>query len=221
MITVIIPCHNQADTLTAAVQSAMDADQIIIVDDCSSDDTADIGRDLDQRYNHVIYTETGAEVAAGVCFARNYGISHAAGGVIIPLDADCTLTPAALALADAYVPNTFIYGDWYEGSVYHKGAPIGSINRKNCAQSTFLFTKSMWRAVGGYAPRYEAGYEDWALMCAFMQAGYTPLQVGRPLVHSPGAGQRSNNARRLHGFLYKLLNDDYPEVFRAHAIKTH
>jgi glycosyltransferase involved in cell wall biosynthesis len=95
-ISVIIPTHNRASTLPRAIDSVLDqslrADEIIVVDDGSDDDTA---RLLAHDYPEVVYLH---QSNRGVSSARNLGISKARGEWIALLDSDDAWLPEKLAL---------------------------------------------------------------------------------------------------------------------------
>ena len=93
MISVVIPTYNRADFLKEALRSVLDQDyfrrrdteqcyEIIVVDDGSTDETAEVVRSFscDIRY---IYQKN-----RGVSAARNVGLQHANGEFIAYLDSD-------------------------------------------------------------------------------------------------------------------------------------
>jgi biofilm PGA synthesis N-glycosyltransferase PgaC len=49
-LTVLVPAYNEASTIADTIRSIQDqivpADEILVIDDCSSDNTADIARSL-------------------------------------------------------------------------------------------------------------------------------------------------------------------------------
>lgn len=93
-ISVVIPCYNSARWVAAAVESVLaqtrPADEIIVVDDGSTDDPA------------AALTEFGAKVRlvrranGGLSAARNTGAAAASGDRFLFLDADDKLFPDAL-----------------------------------------------------------------------------------------------------------------------------
>jgi glycosyltransferase involved in cell wall biosynthesis len=93
-ISVIIPSYNAADLLPRAVESVLrqtrPADEIIVVDDGSTDDTAEVCRKFDGRVRY-IRRENG-----GLSAARNTGLSASTGEWFLSLDADDALYPQAL-----------------------------------------------------------------------------------------------------------------------------
>jgi len=90
MISVIIPTYNRAGYLPRAVDSVVNQtrppDELIIVDDGSTDNTAVIVADIASRVLfpvHCIHQEN-----KGASAARNLGIHHARGDILCFLDSD-------------------------------------------------------------------------------------------------------------------------------------
>lgn len=94
-ISVIIPTYNRAHTLARALDSVLaqtrPADEIIVIDDGSTDDTHAL---MEQQYPLVTYLY---QDNAGVSAARNLGIKHALGDWIALLDSDDEWLPKKLA----------------------------------------------------------------------------------------------------------------------------
>jgi glycosyltransferase involved in cell wall biosynthesis len=99
-ISVIIPAYNAAAYIERALRSVLSqtraADEVIVVDDGSSDNTADI---LKKYQNQIISIR---QPNAGVSAARNTGIRAATGDWIAFLDADDEWLPEKLELQCAY-----------------------------------------------------------------------------------------------------------------------
>lgn len=97
LISVIIPTYNYGRFLPDAVKSVLGqkkdglAVEIIVVDDGSTDDTADVAQRLGSSIQY-IYQEN-----QGLSAARNSGIRIARGDYIVFLDADDLLTAGTLA----------------------------------------------------------------------------------------------------------------------------
>ena len=87
-ITVVIPAFNSAPTIARALDSALAQtyfpDEILVVDDCSSDATADIVREYESKGVRLISLEH----QRGAGGARNVGIQAATGELIAFLDSD-------------------------------------------------------------------------------------------------------------------------------------
>ncbi len=97
-VTIVIPCYKVGrylpQTLKSALAQSHAAIQIVAVDDCSPDDTAEVIRrfqSLDPRVQGIFQPEN-----AGVSVARNAGIDAAQAPWILFLDGDDWLPPNAV-----------------------------------------------------------------------------------------------------------------------------
>ena len=88
MISVIIPVYNGEGIIGRCLESLMmqakKPDEIILVDDGSSDRTKDVVR----KYRDVILLE---QMHKGPAAARNFGAKKSKGDILLFTDADCTL----------------------------------------------------------------------------------------------------------------------------------
>src|SRR5688572_30244041 len=93
LVTVVIPCYNHGRYLGEAIDSVLRQTwaqvEIIVVDDGSTDDTAQVAG----RYDRVRYVH---QANSGLAAARNAGARAGSGGHFVFLDADDRLTPAAI-----------------------------------------------------------------------------------------------------------------------------
>ncbi len=95
-ITVVIPTHNRASFLNRAINSVLSQTwtdyELIIVDDASTDNTADVVRDFhDERIRYLRH-----DANLGAPAARNTGITKARGDYIGLLDDDDSWHPQKL-----------------------------------------------------------------------------------------------------------------------------
>lgn len=99
LVSVIIPCYNQAHFLTDSVGSliaqTLDDWECIIVNDGSPDDTRAVVTSLMQQDRRIRYVE---QENCGLACARNTGLNHAHGHYIQFLDADDLIAPDKLQL---------------------------------------------------------------------------------------------------------------------------
>jgi glycosyltransferase involved in cell wall biosynthesis len=90
-VSVILPTYNRADLVALAVESVLQqtrpANQVIVVDDGSTDDT----RRTLRRFGRSI--DVISQPNRGLSAARNRGIAQAAGDVLLFLDSDDLLMP--------------------------------------------------------------------------------------------------------------------------------
>ena len=85
-LTVTVITHNEAANIAAALQSVSWADEVIVVDSHSSDDTVEIARRYASRIEVRDWAGYGAQ--------KNYAASLASNDWILSLDADERVTPA-------------------------------------------------------------------------------------------------------------------------------
>ncbi len=118
--SVIIPAYQAAASIGRAVQSVLDqtcrAHEIIVVDDGSRDETADVVRGLGDRVRY-LYQDN-----AGPSAARNHGAREATGNWLAFLDADDWYYPERLAvhreIIQAHAELDFVVGcyDYLDGA---------------------------------------------------------------------------------------------------------
>ncbi|WP_045003935.1 glycosyltransferase [Bradyrhizobium sp. LTSP857] len=125
VVSVVIPAKNAAAYIGEAIDSALTqngVDEIIVVDDGSSDDTIALVQAIRDPRLRLMMND-----AAGVSAARNLGARRARGDWLIFLDADDRLRPDAvttlLAAAEAAPHAILVYGDY--NTIDSAGRPIG------------------------------------------------------------------------------------------------
>ena len=111
-ITVIVPTYNLGELLEECVLSLTTQSlpdnlfEIIIIDDCSTDNTSEIALSCKKYASNIIIKKTTANLGPGA--ARNIGINFAKGDYILFLDGDDILPNSALSiLYDEITTNTF------------------------------------------------------------------------------------------------------------------
>ncbi len=106
--SVVIPAHNEEETIVQAVKSVFASDyprkklQVIVVDDGSTDRTVELVRALyeDPLYDNLLVIE---QANSGKAHALNYGMkNYASGDLVMCLDADSTVLPSSIRNAARY-----------------------------------------------------------------------------------------------------------------------
>src|ERR687898_2245292 len=112
LVTVVIPCYNQAHFLGEAIESVLSQSyehfEIIVVDDGSTDETSEVA----SRYEGVRLIR---QENRGLAGARNRGLEEAKGEYVVFLDADDRLLPGALEAGlgcfEAHPECAFVFGN--------------------------------------------------------------------------------------------------------------
>ena len=109
LVSVIIPSYNYAEylstTLNSVLAQRLEDIEVVLVDDGSTDATADVLKSYRDRIDY-IYQEK-----AGLSAARNTGINNSTGEFILFLDADDILGPGSIASQVKYLqrnPSAFV-----------------------------------------------------------------------------------------------------------------
>jgi len=180
-ISIIVPCYNQAQFLSEALESVINQTyknwECIIVNDGSTDHTEDVAKqwlNKDNRFSYV-KIENG-----GLSNARNVGIENAIGEYILPLDADDKIGERYLELAiEKFDVNSYtkvIYSNAKmfgakEGELVLKPFSLKNLAKKNMIFCSAIFRKRDWEKVGGYDVKMTYGYEDWELWINMLKNG--------------------------------------------------
>jgi glycosyltransferase involved in cell wall biosynthesis len=217
LVSVIIPCFNQAEFLAEAVDSALAQDyaplEIVVVNDGSTDGTGEVARRYGDRVRYV------ASANRGLAGARNLGIANSTGALIALLDADDRWLPGKLAhqvrrMIDApdvamlfssyrcFTPDgkcwTIEVGDGFRPSLHDQ------LHLNHANVPTAIFRRDVFDQLGGYdesLPRCE----DWDLWIRI--AAIAPLMGTSQVVaeYRRYPGTLSTNHRPMLDGKLKLL----------------
>jgi glycosyltransferase involved in cell wall biosynthesis len=195
--SVIIPAYNAERFVAAAIESALAqtrrVDEIIVVDDGSTDGTAEVVR----RYPEVTLLQ---QANSGPSVARNVAIAHASGAYIAPLDADDVWPPTRqevlAGLLDSNLQVDYVLGR--QRFLIEPGAPLPPwlptldpdvVAQQELGRPTgvLLARRSLFETIGTFAEDMRYGEDaDWFLRCA--DGGATVIEIDDVVMY-----------RRLHG----------------------
>ena len=172
-ISVIIPNHNGEKTigrcLDAAVAAKYERFEVIVVDDCSSDNSISVIEKYPCRL--IRLPEHG-----GASKARNTGAENSSGELLFFIDADCLLQPDTLATAAAAYrqagPGVIIGGTYtllphdlkffsiFQSIYIHYSETKNILNPDYVATHAMLITKELFLKSGGFNERFMPILED-------------------------------------------------------------
>lgn len=100
-VTVMIPAHNEEGVIGATVQNILNMDyenfEVIVIDDRSSDNTASVIKDLENRFEKVTALIRTPDAFPGKSAVLNDAFKIAKGEAILVFDADATVEPDFLS----------------------------------------------------------------------------------------------------------------------------
>ena len=194
LVSVIIPCYNQAEFLEEAVSSVAVQTyanwECIIVNDGSKDKTTEIANKLISHYSgkKIRLLE---KVNGGLSSARNAGISIAKGEYFIPLDADDKLKndfiEKTLKIIEMHPKVGFVYsniqhfGNRSDVFILPEFNAETLINRDNIVCVCSLVIKEVWEQVNGYNEKMKEGYEDWNFWIGAVEKGWLGYRINETL----------------------------------------
>jgi glycosyltransferase involved in cell wall biosynthesis len=191
LISVIIPCYNDAKYIEQSVLSALNQTyqnkEIIVVDDGSNAETKEILRKIEPLITKLIIQEN-----QGQSVARNIGIREAKGDYILVLDSDDYFETTFCEKAVAILANNkdtkivtcqanLLFEDGSTTIFTPNGGTIADFLYSNNALGTSLFRKKDWKFCGGYDQSMKQGFEDWEFFIRLLKNGGKAEVIHEPL----------------------------------------
>lgn len=220
-ISIIIPTFNQQEFLTDALESALNqtvnAHEVIVVDDGSTDNTRGILEGYKGKLK-VIH-----QVNKGLASARNTGIMNATGDYILPLDSDDILQDTCVERVSKVIEDT--------------AADIVGLSFKNFGLDQSLITlqfrpkledfkegnrlgycsaikREALLEIGGYSPRMNWGFEDLHLWINLLSRDKTVVTIPDPLwLYRVRAGSMLSVANQHKEELLAQIRKDFPHFY--------
>jgi O-antigen biosynthesis protein len=192
-ISVIVCTHNGSQTIAKCCEELLKLDypnyEVIVVDDGSTDRTAEIVRDFEVK---LVQTEN-----HGLSAARNVGANAATGDIIAYIDDDAWPDAHWLSyLALAYESGEYVGvggpniappsdGRVADAVANAPGGPIHVLLTDDVAEHipgcNMSFRRSVLKSVGGFDPAFRVAGDDvdicWRIQAQGMKLGFTPAAM--------------------------------------------
>jgi len=217
-ISAIIPAFNAERTIARALHSVLaqtrPADEILVIDDGSTDKTVDVVRSFGDRVGLIM------QANAGVSVARNAGIASATGDWIAFLDADDEWLPKKLALQAEHLERHPEI-DWTCGNFYQQAdggskrplahrvgsEPAGTdvlddylqayCNHLYAWTTTVVIRRSVFETVGMFEPGMKRAQDNdlwFRIAYRFPKVGYLSQPLAVYHLDTPDSSTKINNS---------------------------
>lgn len=234
LVSVYLPTRNRSQLVARAIESVLAQSyapiELIVVDDCSEDDTEAVVRRYitsDAPSKRVVYFRL--DTPSGACAARNKAIKAANGTLITGLDDDDYFLPDRIArLVQAFDPDTcaFVFDGYMRKQVSSDGkaretrirldkpAELAGLLKRNIVGNQVLTLTERMRRAGGFDVALPA-WQDYDLWLRLVQAFGPGMPLGGvsyvQTIH-PGAPRISGDVERIKRAYEIFLNKH--EAFR-------
>ena len=194
LVSIITPCYNATSTISQTIESVLAQTygywEMLIVDNCSTDNSASIVKSFVERDNRIKYLKTDRNSGSSA-MPRNIAIENAKGEYIAMLDADDVWLPDKLAEQIDFIEKhhyDFVYSD-YEKMTFDgmrnnriiKGRAVSTYNNilgsNEIPCLTVLIRKKLFNNV-----RFEfdpPGREDWVVWLKLLKSGHNANNTGK------------------------------------------
>lgn len=214
LVSIVMPAYNREETISAAITSVLAQTypyfELIIVDDGSSDSTADVVKSFDDERVRLI----NGPGRSGVSEARNIGLRAAKGDLIAYLDSDNTWQPEYLTAMVSALHQTPHAQAAYSGQYLYRGTDPEPFairfasfnkglleNRNYIDLNCFMHSKLVFEKTGMFDTRLKR-FVDWDLILK-ISSEFTIISV--PVLLSNYFYELAENAitndNSLHGYI--------------------
>lgn len=223
LVSIIVPCYNQAQYLDECLQSVLDQTyqnwECVIVNDGSTDNTADISKKWIEKDIRFFYFE---KENGGVSSARNYGIKKSKGIYILPLDGDDYISDnyieTCVTELEADTNLKLVYGGAEKFGMVDEQWDLPEYSFDRLKQYNMIFCTAMYRKsdaeqIGGYDENMLYGIEDWEFWMNFLKKGGL-VKRNKNCTFYYRIKETSRNSD-----LYKVeqnINESYNYIFNKH-----
>ncbi|NVK51267.1 MAG: glycosyltransferase family 2 protein [Cyclobacteriaceae bacterium] len=232
LVSIIIPCYNQASYLEETIQSAFNSTyrplEVIVVNDGSTDSSLQVALSQLKNYPELEIID---QENKGVAAARNAGIRQAAGTYLLPLDGDDKIHPEYITRAvevlesNPEVKVVYCQGEKFDenGSKAWKLKPF---SRRALARDNMIFVSSLFRKkdcekVGGFSEDMRMGREDWEFWIKLLKDGGEVIQlpfVGFFYRLTPGSKRKQTGSNQKKRERIAYLNRKHADFFNRELL---
>lgn len=207
LVSVIVPTKNSAGTIEMCLGSIKEQTypdiEIIVVDNCSEDETVDIARE----YGAVVLFRNSERSEA-----RNYGADTSKGNYLVIIDSDMELTPSVIeecikeiskdGVGAVIIPEISVgEGFWTRCKALERSCYIGD----DTIEAARFFDKKVFWEIGGYDKEMVSG-EDWDLSQKVKAAGYKISRIDSLIKHHEGRLSLLRTMRKKYYYAKHIRN---------------
>lgn len=227
LVSVITPCYNASSTISHTIDSVLkqtyDNWEMLIIDDCSTDESADIIKKYCKEDARIKYFRT-ENSTGSPSIPRNIGIDNAKGQYVAFLDADDLWLPEKLDMQIKFITvnNYDIVYSFYE-KVDYKGERNGRIirTRKKTTYDNILNTNSipcltsmLRRDIIGETQFRQIPQEDFCFWLDILKKGYQAHnQCDVTALYRETASSRSANKLDMFKGYWNVIHNHHDIPF--------
>lgn len=244
LVSIIMPCYNKekyiAETLASVEAQTYSNWELVLIDDCSPDDTMGVARHYVESHHwppeNVIYLQ---QTNQGPSAARNNGIQHSHGKYILPLDPDDIIAPTylekAVAILDEHPDIKLVYceadsfGAW-SGPWPHREYNHETLLWYNLIHNSAIYRRADYDKTLGYNSNMRHGLEDWDFYLTLLGPDDKVHCIDEILYHwRAAAEQRTEEAdahqqellRQIYHNHQHLYESFHQDIVFFHEMWTH
>jgi glycosyltransferase involved in cell wall biosynthesis len=212
LVSIIVPVYNRPDLikklLISISRQTYKKIETIVVDDSSTDNTAEVAR----RFFADVYTRKHAERSV----QRNFGATKSKGKFILFLDSDMELTKSVISecvyemenntkTGGIVIPEESTSNSFWEKVKSFERSFYNSNDGDSVTDAARFFRKEAFDKVGGYDTAI-TGPEDWDLSESVKGSGYKISRIKSVIIHHETIPN-----------LYSLVKKKYFYAFNSHS----
>ncbi|MBA3807990.1 MAG: glycosyltransferase [Solirubrobacterales bacterium] len=234
-VSIVLTVYDYASVVAHAISSAAHSDfqsyELIVIDDCSRDDSLEVIRREITKRPRLAATIIARGRNQGLAAARNCGVEHARGELIFVLDADNMVYSHCLSrlvdVLDEDPGASFAYG------MIETFGPEGPrdlmswnawdpmrLRYGNYIDAMAMIRRSAIEEVGGYTgDRRLHGWEDFDLWCAFADRGWHGAQVNEILTRYRMGASSMISTTDIDAFVaWEALVERHPALIPSRSV---